>query len=138
MITSRDEQLPNSKNYESQWIWTNFHNVSILWPVSKNIETKKNELKLTIYIIKQMGNKYLSNTQQKMSNNGTMMVKPRRMNKTFHFQSLHVIIIFFLGRKVQSFDCFSFYIVTFSIIIASIEDMENKIILSNQPCQLMT
>ena len=67
-----------------------------------------------------MGNKYLSNTQQKMSNNGTMMVKPRRMNKTFHFQSLHVIIIFFLGRKVQSFDCFSFYIVTFCGDVLSI------------------
>ena len=46
-----------------------------------------------------MGNKYLLNTQQKMSNNGTMTVKPRRMNKTFHFQSLHVIIKFFFGKE---------------------------------------
>ena len=51
-----------------------------------------------------MGNKYLLNTQQKMSNNGTMMVKPRRMNKTFHFQSLHVIIkFFFFGKKSTTF-----------------------------------
>ena len=71
-----------------------------------------------------MGNKYLLNTQQKMSNNGTMTVKPRRMNKTFHFQSLHVIIKFFFWEekyKISIVLVFNFAdIVTFCGDVSSI------------------
>ena len=43
MIASRDEQFSNSKNYESQWIWTNriIPNVSFLGLGQRKLKRKK-------------------------------------------------------------------------------------------------